>query len=347
MTLVAPPAPEGTRPGPRPTLSVVIAAYQAAALVPDAVRSALDQTLPPLDVVVCDDGSTDDPAAALAPFRDRITLLRQDNRGEAAAKNAASRAASGDFVAILDADDVFVPERLEAIAGALAERPDLDILTTDAWIELDGRRVRKVYEQGYRFPAQGQRSAILRGNFVFGLCAVRRSTLLAAGGYDESIRYATDWDLWLRLVLEGSTVGCLMTPLATYRLQRGSLSSQRSRMLAGRTQILEKTALRTDLTAPEREQLGASLREHRSRYALARAREALTGGEPQARRLALAAAVGRGQSPPARLKLAAGAVAPKRVGRALRRRPVETTAGLLVTPAEAAGAPTDPAAPRP
>ena len=347
MTLVAPPAPAGTRPGPRPTISVAIAAYQAAALVPDAVRSALEQTLPPLDVVVCDDGSTDDPAAALAPFRDRITLLHQDNRGEAAAKNAAARAAGGDFVAILDADDVFFPERLEAIADALAERPDLDVLTTDAWIEVDGRRVRRVYEQGYVFPAEGQRSAILRGNFVFGLCAVRRSRLLAAGGYDESIRYATDWDLWLRLVLDGSTIGCLMTPLASYRLQRGSLSSQRSRMLAGRTQILEKTARRTDLNAAEREQLALSLREHRSRFALARAREALTGGAPDARRVAFAAAVSRGQPAPTRLKLAAGAVAPKRVGQVLRRRPVETTAGLLVTPAEAFGAPTDPAAPRP
>jgi glycosyltransferase involved in cell wall biosynthesis len=94
--LAAPPAPPGARPGPRPTLSVIIAAYQSAAVVADAVGSALEQTLAAREVVVCDDGSTDDPAAALAPFGDRVTLLRQENRGEAGAKNAAARAASGE-----------------------------------------------------------------------------------------------------------------------------------------------------------------------------------------------------------------------------------------------------------
>jgi hypothetical protein len=344
--LLAPPAPPGTRPGLRPTMSVVIAAYQAAALVPDAVRSALEQTLAPKDVVVCDDGSTDDPASALAPFGDRITLLRQENHGEAAAKNAAARAAGGDYVAILDADDVFVPERLEAITAVLAERPDIDILTTDAWMEVDGRRLRCVYEQGYEFPTIAQRAAILRGNFVFGLCAVRRSRLLEAGGYDEAIRYATDWDLWLRLILDGSTVGCIAAPLATYRLQRDSLSAQRSRMLAGRIEILEKASLRPDLEPGERVQVTASLRDLRSRLALARAREALASRAPDARRLALTAAVGRGQSPTTRARLLAGALAPRAVGRALRRRPVEITSGLLVTPAEAVGAPSEPAAAR-
>jgi hypothetical protein len=290
-------------------------------------------------VIVCDDGSTDDPAAALAPFADRITLLRQDNRGEAGARNTLARAASGDYLAILDADDTFVPERLAALADALAARPDLDILTTDGWIELDGRRVRRVYEQGYAFAVADQRTAIVRGNFIFGICAVRRERLLAAGGYDESIRHATDWDLWVRMILSGSVAGCLREPLATYRLQRGSLSSQRSRMLAGRVRILEKTAGRTDLSGAERAALEAALRGYRGGLALARAREALGGGAPDARRLALAAATSRGQGVRPRLKLAAGALAPGPVGRALARRPVETTAGLLVD-----AAPTDPAA---
>jgi hypothetical protein len=342
--IAAPPAPPGARAGPRPTISVIIASYQAAALVPDAVRSALDQSSPPHEVIVCDDGSTDDTAGALAPYRDRITLLRQDNRGEAGARNTAARAASGDFLAILDADDLFVRERLEALGEALARRPDLDILTTDAWIELDGRRVRRVYEHGYTFPVRDQRAEILRGNFVFGLCAVRRRAWLDAGGCDESIRHATDWDLWLRLILGGATAGCLPAPLAIYRLQRGSLSSQRARMLAGRIQILEKTARRADLSAAERASVDVTLRDHRRRLALARAREALSEGAPGARGLAARAALGRGQAVPTRLKLAAGALAPRAVGRALRSRPVETTAGLLVAPT---GAPSEPGAARP
>ncbi len=344
--LAAPPPPAGAQPGAPPSLSVVIPVHQAAGVVADAVASALGQTLPPLEVIVCDDGSTDDPASALAPFAERITLLRQENRGEAGAKNAAARAASGDYVAILDADDLFAPERLEAMATCLAERPDLDILTTDAWIELDGRRVRRVYEHGFAFPVTSQRTEILRGNFVFGLCAVRRSRLLEAGGFDETIRHATDWDRWLRLVLDGSAVGCVEAPLATYRLQRGSLSSQRARMLAGRVQTLEKAARRSDLAPAERAAVAASLRDHRSRLAVARAREALLAGEPQARRLALAGAVSAGQPAATRVKLAAAALAPRAVGRALRGRPVETTAGLLVAPAGAGDAPSEPGAAR-
>jgi glycosyltransferase involved in cell wall biosynthesis len=332
VTLLAPPAPPGTAPGPRPSISVVIASYQAATWVADAVRSALEQTEPPHEVIVCDDGSTDGTAEVLAAFGDAITVVRQDNRGEAGARNTAIAAATGDVLAILDADDLFVPERLARLGDAFAQRPDLEIVTTDAWLELDGTRVRRAYEAGYRFAETGQRSAILRDNFVFGIAAVRRSVVLDAGGYDEAIRYATDWDLWLRLVLDGARAGCLMEPLATYRLQRGSLSSRLSRMHAGRVKVLEKAARRTDLAGAERVVLERALRDHRAAHALERAREALRADAREARRFALGAVAARGLGVRTRLKLLAGAAAPRAVGRRLRERPVATTAGLLLAP---------------
>src|SRR5204862_4643563 len=158
--------------------SVAIAAYEAARTVAQAVESALSQTLPPLEVIVCDDGSTDDTEGVLSPYDDRIVFLRKENGGEASAKNACLRAASGDFVAILDADDVYFPERLEALGELAAARPALDILTTDAFLELDGVRGRRVYEGGWAFEVDDQRRAILQRNFVFGLAAVRRERLL-------------------------------------------------------------------------------------------------------------------------------------------------------------------------
>ena len=87
-----------------------------------------------------------------------------------------------------------------------------------------------------------QRGAILERNFVFGLAAVRRELLLAAGGFDHSLRYATDWDLWCRLILDGSRVGLVAEPLARYRLRRASLSAQRGALLRGRCRVLEKAA---------------------------------------------------------------------------------------------------------
>ena len=174
FTFVAPEPDGPLAGGPVPTFSVIIAAYQAADVIGDAIESALEQTEPPLEVIVCDDGSTDDIERALRSYRDRIVLLRKENGGEASAKNAASRAASGDFVVILDADDVFLPERLEALGELARARPDLDILTTDATLEVDGRVVRRCYTDAFRFEVADQRRGILEQNFVFGLAAARR-----------------------------------------------------------------------------------------------------------------------------------------------------------------------------
>ena len=99
----------------------MIPAYQAAATIAGAVRSALAQTHPAHEVIVVDDGSTDDLDAALRPFADRSSLIRKENGGGASARNAGAEAASGDFIAILDADDAYHPRRLEALA-ALARR---------------------------------------------------------------------------------------------------------------------------------------------------------------------------------------------------------------------------------
>ena len=121
-------------------------------------------------------------AGVLAQFGDAITVLRQENRGEAGARNAAIRAATGDVLAILDADDVFVPERLARIRDTLAARPDLDVVTTDAWIELDGERVRRAYEAGYRFPVEdsGARSCATTSSSGSASCGARSCSRPAA-----------------------------------------------------------------------------------------------------------------------------------------------------------------------
>ena len=120
-------APESAAPieaGHRPTFSVLIPAFQAADTIAEAIESALSQITPPLDVIVCDDGSTDDLASAIAPYRDRIEFIRKEHGGGASALNGAAASARGDFVAILDADDVYAPERLDALGDLAAARPD-------------------------------------------------------------------------------------------------------------------------------------------------------------------------------------------------------------------------------
>jgi glycosyl transferase family 2 len=328
------PAPLGelTPRAAPPTFSIIVAAHQAAGTIAAALDSAFAQTMPAHEVVVCDDGSTDELQAALAPYAGRIGLLVQERGGEASAKNAAARAADGEFVAILDADDVYLPERLEALAELAVERPDLDILTTDAVIEVEGRPVKRVYHEDFPFPVQGQRREILRRNFVFGHAAVRRELLLADGGFDETIRHTTDWERWIRLVLAGSVVGCVAEPLSRYRLMPGSLSSQRALMLEGRLATLARASARPALAPDERAIVEATRERFRRELAVAHAREALRDGAPGARRAALTAARTPGLGAPTRAKLGLAALSPRIAGRLLRRRPVETTAGIALRP---------------
>jgi hypothetical protein len=317
--ILVPPPPGNVSAGSTPSFSVVIAAYEAAGTIAEALESALSQTVQPREIVVCDDGSSDDLAAAVSPYSDFITLVRQQHGGEAAAKNnGVSHATNGDFVVFLDADDTFLPERLEALGELAAARPDLDILTTDAFLEIDGNVVRRCYEAGWAFDVDDQRGAILERNFIFGLAAVRRTRFLGSGGFDRSILYATDWDLWCRMLLDGSRAGLVDLPLARYRIQPSSLSAARVALLDGRCRVLERAADRGDLTPVERERVRAALAVEQRNVLLARATTALRERSPLARRLALR--VARTSSLPRRTRAKAtlAALAPRLASRRLR-----------------------------
>jgi hypothetical protein len=333
-SVIAPPPDPGLQRGTVPSFSVVIAAYQAAEFVGDAVASALEQSVPPREVIVCDDGSTDDIAGALEPYRDRIQFLRQENRGEAGAKNAAARAASGEFISILDADDLYLPERLELVGNAAAARPDLDVLTTRCYVEIGGEVV-GLGDDNWRFVAGDQRAGLLESDFVFGNAAVRRTRFEEVGGFDESIAYSTDWDLWLRMVFSGSTIGLVDRPLATYRLQPQSMSTKAVSMAGGAVQTLENAERSLPLTSSEREALERSLGERRGLVARMEAQAALLDEAPDARRLSRQVALGRGHSIPTRLKAAMGAVSPaaaRRFLRARERRSWHAATGMQISP---------------
>jgi hypothetical protein len=328
MTRFLAPTPvRGAQSGPTPTFSVVVAAYQVADVIGEALESLRAQTLPPLEVIVCDDGSTDDLDGALAPWRDEIVLLRKENGGEASAKNAAAARARGDFIAILDADDVYLPERLAALADLARARPDLDILTTDAHLVANGLTVRNNYDADWRFEVDDQRRAILQRNFVFGHAAVRRTRFVEHGGFDESIRWTTDWDLWLRMIVSGSAAGCVDEPLALYRLRETSLTAQRRDLLLGKLATLEKARANPELREDDLLVLAGALASYRRDLALLDLRTAVAAGTPDARRRALEVVRGSGYRPRRRLEAAVMAALPGAAARLLRRRAARTWVG--------------------
>jgi len=271
-------------PRPAPTFSILIPTYESTATLPDAVASALAQTTPALEVIVCDDGSTDDVAGALAVYRDQVRLLRKPNGGCSSALNHAARAALGDFLAILNADDVYDSRRIEALGLLAAERPDLDIITTDAYLEVEGVRV-GTFNGSTPFVIDDQRSGILRSCFPGGWPAVRRTRVLAAGGWDESLMIAHDWDCWLRLIFDGVQAGLVDEPLMSYRIHEGSLTSNRVASLTERVAILERARTQSSLTRSERRLLSASIRWQRSRLLREAEEQATVAGTGDALRL--------------------------------------------------------------
>ena len=302
-----------------PTFSVVIAAYQVADVIGEALESVFGQTLSPLEVIVCDDGSTDELERALEPHRDRIVVSHKENGGEGSAKNTAARLARGEFVAILDADDRYLPRRLEALADLARARPDLDILTTDAYLEANGRTVRRCYAEGWTFEAEDQKRAILQRNFVFGHAAVRRERFLSHGGFDESIRRTADWDCWLRMILAGARVGAVMEPLSVYRVRATSLSADRAAMVEGKIRTLEKARASGVLSDADVKIVDRSLGHYRTEQEIEALRESLVNRK-RARRLAGKIAVARDVRLHDRIEAAAAVVAPGLAGRIHRRR---------------------------
>ena len=302
-----------------PTISVLIPAYQAARFVGAAIESALAQHPAPHEVLVCNDGSTDDTLAAIRRYQPQVIALSQPNGGEASARNTLWRAASGDYVAYLDADDIYLPGRLDAVLRLLADEPSIDIVTTDAFLMLEGQPVGRRYEGEQRFAETDQRKAILRGNFIFGHAVVRRSLLESVGGFDEDIRYATDWETWIRLILAGGRAALVPEPLAEYRLHASAMSVHRLRMSDGRVRTLAKTLDRSDLHDDERGMLQRSLAAERVRNDREHFLAGLSSGTSSLRNLA--SRIARSHEQPRRVRLLAtvAALSP-RVARILNGR---------------------------
>jgi glycosyltransferase involved in cell wall biosynthesis len=227
--------------------SVLIAAFNVEAYVADAVGSALSQTYPEVEVIVVNDGSTDGTAAALAPYLDRVVYREQPNRGLAGARNRALQEATGDYIALLDGDDVWLPTRLERVVDLLDSSPEVGFATTDAYLMHGDRasaiRYYRHFEHllnGDPFGSGDQRYWILFQNFVMGMAVARRELFDRHGGFDESLPTSEDWDLWIRFILGGERAGLVAEPLAHYRLRPDSLTRKERRMAEDALLVVER-----------------------------------------------------------------------------------------------------------
>ncbi len=333
-------APEPTEPpGPaaeRPTFSIVIPVYEGAWCIGDALRSVLEQHPAADEVIVVDDGSTDALDEALAPFAGRFTLLRQEHRGVAAARNLGLSHATGEFVAVCDSDDWYLPGLIEAWSTLASGRPDIDILGRTSYLIKDGATIGlSRTPDDPPFDIDDQRLSILRANFVGGCAAFRRRHLIDLGGYDESLLCATDYESFIRMILAGSRVAMNFEPLAAIRLRDDSLSHRGTNALEGLVATFAKVLRRTDLTRPEREQATRRLREYTLALDVLRAKEAVAHRGPDARAMCLQVARNADQPAMTRAKCALSAFLPSVAGfvKGEDRPNVEATTEVWSSPA--------------
>jgi glycosyltransferase involved in cell wall biosynthesis len=206
-------------------VSVVMPCYNSARFVAEAVSSVLSQTYRQVEVIVVDDGSTDNPVQALEPYRNAITVIVQQNAGPALARNKGVNASKGEFVAFLDADDVWSSDKLARQVEMLTNRPDLVLVhTLSADIGTSGERLAREERPWSARLAQGDCTlALLEHNTITNSSVLVRRALLGSDPFVDGMTGCEDWRLWLGLSLKGP-FGYIHEPLTLYRLHGTNIS---------------------------------------------------------------------------------------------------------------------------
>jgi glycosyltransferase involved in cell wall biosynthesis len=242
-----------TRPNPQrcgkmgrmATVDVIIPTFNAAKYLPAALESVFSQTFDDWQILLVDDGSTDNTREVVAPFLDRfgskIQYIKQNNRGLPAARNTAIRASTAEYLALLDADDVWLPCRLADSVKAFTGRPQVGLaygLVTG--IDPEGRLL-ETFEGNRRKAANNIASQIYMRKVELPCPTImfRRRCIDEVGFFDDTMRATEDRDLWLRIALRYE-VAFIPKVIAYYRLSPNSMSTDPKRMLKAQLQFINK-----------------------------------------------------------------------------------------------------------
>lgn len=229
-----------------PKVSVVIPTYNRADYLQEAIDSVLAQAYTDYEIIVLDDGSTDNTKEALAHYKDKIKYFYQENRGPTAAKNSGMQKARGEYIAFLDDDDLWLPEKLAKQVEALDNNQKLAFVCSGSYvIDSSGQRIdewKKVTQNQETF------SNLYEANFVFTLTVmIRRKCLAATGLFDENLSIVQDYDLWLRLA-KRYPFAYIALPLAQYRKHDSNVTKNIPQRLKEHLRIVNKKEIAGDLS---------------------------------------------------------------------------------------------------
>jgi glycosyltransferase involved in cell wall biosynthesis len=245
---------------PTPTedtlVSVVIPAYNVGELIGQTLESVFAQNYRNFEILVVNDGSPDTPVleAAIAPYRDRITYLVQENAGPSAARNAGVEHARGELIAFLDGDDIWLPEYLsEQVARANADR-GVAVIHADAEVIGDPATAGMTLRQLNRSGGEASFAAIVTERYTLttSCTVVRREWWERVGRFDPALRRSEDFDLWLRIAHAGGRFDGTKRVLAQYRRHDQGTSSDLELMADAVLAVLDKCERTLQLDATDR-----------------------------------------------------------------------------------------------
>jgi len=224
-------------------VSVVMPAYNADVYIGEALESVFSQSYEAVEAIVVNDGSTDNTLKIVMEYRekyrDRLVVISQPNSGQTRAKNRGLKEAKGDFVAFLDSDDKWAPEKIEKQVELMEFRPELGLCYTKAW---------KIDELGNTFdyisPSPLLRGKcfehlVLRNNIVASSVMVRRLVFEDVGYYDATLSAAENWDLWTR-ISKKYEIDYIDEPLTFYRVHSENMSKNFQKMYQARMYFINK-----------------------------------------------------------------------------------------------------------
>jgi glycosyltransferase involved in cell wall biosynthesis len=225
----------------QPKVSVILPTFNRARFLPDALESIFVQGVPTVQVVVVDDGSTDDTEGVVEAYGERVQYVRQENGGPAAARNTGLRLANGRFISFLDSDDVWMPGKMNAELSTFEDAPWADAIISDAERWLEGEMVCRSWfaDQGLTVPEN--KPALLsptpplwtrRKTFATCCLTIRRAALERLGQppFDTSLRTHQDWDFAIRVI---HSCKVMVLPQITARVRRFNDGSRPGRPLPG------------------------------------------------------------------------------------------------------------------
>ena len=224
-------------------VTVIMAAYNSGAFISDAIRSVLDQTHVNWELIVIDDGSSDNTGAIVKEFMawdGRIRYIYKENGGQGSARNRGIKSSVGKYIAFLDADDLWLPDKLQVQLSLLSEK-GADLVFSDAYMFEDkpGMEKKLSIATGFYKGEEAIHSFLMFNHVPTLTVLAHRSAIQNAGGFSERKDIHEDWHLWTRMLIAGCSFFGWDRPLAHYRVRTDSTTSDSERMTINGINVLQ------------------------------------------------------------------------------------------------------------